>query len=58
MYTAGTLNKGGLISKKVFTSLLVDIAQESDLAPFCGDLIQSEKLSEIKPPLVCTKDLL
>jgi hypothetical protein len=29
-------------------------AQESDLAPFFGDLSRSEKLSEIKPPLsVC-----
>ena len=26
-------------------------AQESDLAPLFGDLSQSEKLSEIKPPL-------
>ena len=25
-------------------------AQESDLAPLFGDLSQSEKLSEIKPP--------
>ena len=30
----------------------MDSAQESDLAPFFGDLSQSEKLSEIKPPLV------
>ena len=29
----------------------MDSAQESDLAPFFGDLSQSEKLSEIKPPL-------
>ena len=29
-------------------------AQGSDLTPFFGDLSQaSEKLSEIKPPLVC-----
>ena len=27
-------------------------AQESDLAPFIGDLSKSEKKSEIKPPLV------
>ena len=27
-------------------------AQKSDLAPIFGDLSQSEKLSEIKPPLV------
>ena len=26
-------------------------AQDSDLAPFFGDLSQIEKLSEIKPPL-------
>ena len=41
-----------------FSIALVDIAQESDLAPFYGDLRQSEKLSVIKPPLVCNKDLL
>ena len=29
----------------------MDSAQESDLAPFFEDLSQSEKLSEIKPPL-------
>ena len=27
-------------------------AQDRDLAPFLGDLSQSEKLSEIKPPLL------
>ena len=26
-------------------------SQESDFAPFFGDLSQSEKLSEIRPPL-------
>ena len=31
--------------------LLVDSAQRSDLAPIFEDLSQSEKLSEIKPPL-------
>ena len=30
-------------------------AQDSDLAPFWGDLSQSEKNSEIKPPLVSSK---
>ena len=30
----------------------VDSAQNSDLAPFSGDLSQSEKLSENKPPLM------
>jgi hypothetical protein len=29
----------------------VDSAQDRDLAPIFGDLSQSEKLSEIKPPL-------
>jgi hypothetical protein len=29
----------------------MDSAQDSDLAPFLGDMSQSEKLSEIKPPL-------
>ena len=29
----------------------LDSAQDSDLAPFLGDLSPSEKLSEIKPPL-------
>jgi hypothetical protein len=29
----------------------LDIAQESDLTSFFGDFCQSEKLSEIKPPL-------
>ena len=28
-----------------------DSAQESDLAPFFGDLNPSERLSEIEPPL-------
>ena len=58
--------KGGLISE--FFSLsglnlqkrcqitlyfsLVDSAQESDFAPIFGDLGQSKKLSEIKPPVV------
>ena len=31
---------------------LVDSAQESDFAPIFGDLGQSKKLSEIKPPVV------
>ena len=31
----------------------VDSTQESVLAPFLGDWRQSEKLSEIEPPLVC-----
>ena len=30
----------------------MDSAQDSDLAPFLGDLSQSEKRSEIKQPLV------
>ena len=29
----------------------MDSTQDSDLAPIFGDLSQSEKLSEIKPPL-------
>jgi hypothetical protein len=29
-------------------------AQGNDLAPICGDLNQSEKLSKIKPPLLNT----
>ena len=33
------------------SALLVDSAQGSDLAPIFEDLSQSEKLSEIKPPL-------
>ena len=33
----------------------MDTAQESDLAPFFVDLSQSEKLSEIKLPLVQCK---
>ena len=33
----------------------MDRAQDGDFAPFFGDLSQSEKLSEIKPPL---KDIL
>ena len=33
------------------SSTYVDSPQESDLAPLLGDLIQSKKLSEIKPPL-------
>ena len=32
--------------------MYVDSAQNSDLAPFSGDLSQSEKLSENKPPLM------
>ena len=31
--------------------MLREDAQDSDLAPFLGDLRQSEKLSEINPPL-------
>jgi hypothetical protein len=31
-----------------------DGVKESDLAPFFGDLSQSEKLSEINPPLEYT----
>ena len=34
------------------SSLYVDIAQDSDLAPFLEDLRQSKNLSHIKPPLV------
>ena len=30
----------------------MDSAQDSDVASFQGDLIQSEKLSKIKPPLL------
>ena len=37
------------ISQKLSTKRLD--AQNSDLAPFLGDLIQSEKLSKIKPSL-------
>ena len=29
----------------------MDNAQDTDLAPYFGDFSQSEKLSEIKPPL-------
>ena len=36
-------------------SVYVDIAQECDLAPLLGDLSQSEKLSEIKPPFLLSK---
>jgi hypothetical protein len=34
---------------------LIENAQRSDLAPIFGDLSQSEKLSEIKPPLATKK---
>ena len=57
MYTTGTLNNCGLILER-FSLLLWWILLRSDLAPFYGDLSQSEKLSEIKSPLVCSKDLL
>jgi hypothetical protein len=30
----------------------VNSAQDSDLAPFWGDLSQNKKLSKIKPPLL------
>ena len=32
--------------------LIIDPGQESDLAPIFGDLSQSEKRSEIKPPSI------
>ena len=38
--------------KRCQISNLVDSAQGPDLAPFYGDLSQSEKISEVKPPLV------
>ena len=37
--------------------LLVDSAQGGDLAPIFEDLRQSEKLSEIKPPLHRIKNI-
>ena len=36
----------------------MDSAQDIDLAPFFGDLSQSKKLSEIKPPLETTEEFL
>ena len=59
------LNKGGLIlesvflwlkspkngAKKMTTLSPEESAPGTNLAPFRGDLDQSEKLSEIKPPL-------
>ena len=59
-------DKGGLISESLSVwlkspkmdakslpwALLVDSAQGMDLAPIFGDLSKSEKLSDIKPPLV------
>ena len=44
--------KKGARSLSWVSFLYVDIAQDSDLAPFLGDLSQSEKLSHLKPPLV------
>ena len=35
----------------------MNIAQDCDLAPFLGDLSQSEKLFDIKPPLESGKKL-
>ena len=41
------------VAKSIWASpFWVDSAQENDLAPFYGDHKQSEKLSEIKLPLV------
>ena len=45
------------ISKKVKSLPQEKCAQGSDLSPIFGDLGQSEKLSEIKPPLVLFKYL-
>ena len=39
------------ISQKLSTKRIRLNAQNIDLAPFWGDLIQREKLSKIKPPL-------
>jgi hypothetical protein len=41
------------VSKKI---IFRESAQESDFAPLFGDLSQTEKLSEIKLPLVIVKE--
>ena len=46
--------KMGAKSILLASSVGVDSAQGSDLAFIFGDLSQSEKLSEINPPLACT----